>query len=285
MTARLIDGKALALTVREETRRAAMELLDVAGRPPGLAVVRIGDDEPSRIYVNSKEAVARGLGFHSVQHHLPKETTLAEALGLIDTLNADPTIDGILVQLPLPAHLDAKQVLSRVAPDKDVDGFHPMNAGKLFLGAPTIVPCTPLGVMRMLSSIEFSVAGKVCLVVGRSTIVGRPMAALLLNAHGTVVMAHSRSKLEPEVARADLVVAAAGIPGLIRGAWVKAGAVLIDVGMNRAPDGKLTGDIEFEEARQRASAITPVPGGVGPMTIAMLMHNTVELFRWRVAHA
>lgn len=272
MTAQIIDGKALAAKVKADVAERVKQL----PRPPGLAVVRVGDDAGSEIYVTSKEKTARELGFNSWQHHLAATTSQAELLALIATLNADRAVDGILVQLPLPKQIDSSVVLSSIDPSKDVDGFHPVNAGKLFQGRPGLVPCTPLGVMRMLEEIGFDPSGKRCVVVGRSTIVGRPMAMLLLNAHATVIICHSKSDVRREVERADLVVAAVGVKHLIRGEWIREGAVVIDVGMNRGPDGKLSGDVEFEAARERASFISPVPGGVGPMTIAMLMQNTLD---------
>ncbi len=283
MTAQLIDGKALAQKVRDGLKAQAEEILARHGRPPGIAVVRVGEDPASRVYVTSKEKTAQELGFGSWHHHLDAAVTQAELLALVQRLNDDPAIDGILVQLPLPKHLDATAVLEAIAPAKDVDGFHAVNAGHLFQGRPGLVPCTPAGVMRMLEEIHFDPSGKRCVVIGRSTIVGRPMAMLLLNASGTVTICHSRSDVAAEVQRADLVVAAVGVPRLVKGAWVKPGAVVIDVGMNRGADGKLCGDVDFDAARERASWITPVPGGVGPMTIAMLMHNTVQAARAALA--
>lgn len=274
MTARLIDGKALAATVRDEVKARAGALQQRFGRPPGIAVVRVGDDPASKVYVTSKEKTARELGFGSWQHHLDAGVSQADLLALVARLNADDTVDGILVQLPLPRHLDTAAVLEAIDPAKDVDGFHPVNAGHLFQGRPTLVPCTPMGVMRMLESIGFDPTGRRCVVIGRSTIVGRPMALLLLNASATVTVCHSKSDVEAEVRRADLVVAAVGVAGLVKGEWLRPGAVVIDVGMNRGADGKLCGDVDFASARERAGWITPVPGGVGPMTIAMLMHNT-----------
>lgn len=274
MNAQLIDGKALAQQVREGVR---LEVAELAGRgvKPGIAVVRVGEDPASQVYVTNKERTARELGFNSWHHHLPATTTQEELLGWVQRLNVDPAVDGILVQLPLPAQLDSQRILEAVDPSKDVDGFHPVNAGQLFQGRPTLVPCTPLGCMRMLESISYPVKGKRCVVVGRSIIVGRPMAALLLNASATVVVCHSQSNVEAEVRQADVVVAAVGRAGLIRGEWIREGAVVLDVGMNRDAQGKLTGDVDFAGARERAGWLTPVPGGVGPMTIAMLMHNTL----------
>ena len=281
MAAQLIDGKALAAKVRAGLVDEARAIGARRGYPPGIAVVRVGEDPASKVYVTSKKKTAEELGFGSWEHHLDEATTQAELLARIAVLNADPKVDGILVQLPLPKHIDANTVLMAVDPSKDVDGFHPVNTGKLFQGRPGLVACTPAGVMRMLEEVKFEPAGKNAVVVGRSNIVGRPMAALLINASATVTVAHSKSDVAAEVRRADLVVAAVGVRHLIKGEWVKSGAVVIDVGMNRGADGKLTGDVEFEAAKERASFITPVPGGVGPMTIAMLMSNTVAAARAR----
>jgi methylenetetrahydrofolate dehydrogenase (NADP+) / methenyltetrahydrofolate cyclohydrolase len=283
MTAQLIDGKALAAKVRDEVKAEAALVTARYGRPPGIAVVRVGDDPASQVYVTSKEKTAKELGFGSWHHHFPATMTQAELLGVVARLNADPLVDGILVQLPLPKHLDANAVLAAIDPSKDVDGFHATNAGLLFQGRPGLVPCTPAGCMRMLEEIRFDVTGKRCVVIGRSTIVGRPMAMLLLNASATVTICHSKSDVAAEVQRADVVVAAVGVSKLVKGDWVKPGAVVIDVGMNRGADGKLSGDVDFEAAKARASFITPVPGGVGPMTIAMLMHNTVVAAKARLA--
>jgi methylenetetrahydrofolate dehydrogenase (NADP+) / methenyltetrahydrofolate cyclohydrolase len=276
MTAQLIDGKALALTVREEVAVSAKRFADTFKRPPGIAVVRVGEDPASKVYVTSKKKTAEALGFGSWEYALPESTSNETLLKLIETLNATEEVDGILVQLPLPKHLDTGKILESVAPHKDVDGFHALNAGQLFQGKRALTPCTPNGVMRMLKSIGYDVTGKRCVVIGRSTIVGRPMAMLLLNASATVVICHSKSDVESEVRRADVLVAAVGVAKLVKGEWIRPGAVVIDVGMNRNADGKLCGDVDFEGAAQRAAYITPVPGGVGPMTIAMLMSNTVE---------
>ena len=276
MRGQLIDGKAIAAKVRAEVAFQLPALRARLGRSPGLTVVRVGDDPASAVYVNAKERIAKELGFASAQHHLPAATSESELLALIHTLNEQTEVDGILVQLPLPKHIDATKVLQAIDPAKDVDGFSPTNAGILAQGRPAMTPCTPAGVMRMLAEIGFAVAGKQCLVVGRSLIVGRPMATLLLNASATVTIAHSKSDVMAETRRAELVIAACGVPGLIRGDWIRDGAVVVDVGINRMPDGKLRGDVDFESARARASWITPVPGGVGPMTIAMLMSNTLK---------
>jgi len=276
MTAQLLDGKAIAAKVKEGLKAEVLAIQQRRGFPPGIAVVRIGEDPASKIYVTSKKKTAEELGFGSFEHHPDATISQAELLQLVGKLNADPKVDGILVQLPLPKHLDSNAVLEAISPAKDVDGFHQLNAGRLFQGRPGLVACTPAGVMRMLEEIGFNPSGKICVVVGRSNIVGRPMAALLLNASATVVICHSKSDVAAEVKRADLVVAAVGVSKLVKGEWIKPGAVVVDVGMNRGADGKLTGDVEFEAAKDRASWITPVPGGVGPMTIATLLANTLR---------
>ena len=281
MSASRIDGKALALKVRESLKQEVQLITARRGKPPGLTVVRVGEDPASKVYVGAKQKAAAELGFDGREVHLDAKITQEALLAQVRALNDDPTVDGILVQLPLPKHLDANEVLFAIDPIKDVDGFHPVNMGLLFQGRPGLVACTPAGVMRMLTEIRYDPAGKVAVVVGRSNIVGRPMAALLLNASATVVVCHSKSDVAAEVRRADLLVAAVGVPGLVKGEWVKPGAVVIDVGMNRLPDGKLTGDVEFAAAAERAAHITPVPGGVGPMTVAMLMSNTVQAARVR----
>jgi methylenetetrahydrofolate dehydrogenase (NADP+)/methenyltetrahydrofolate cyclohydrolase len=281
MAAQLIDGKALAAKVKDGLKEEASGIGRKRGHPPGIAVVRVGEDPASKIYVTSKKKTAEELGFGSWEHHLDAGTSQSDLLGLVARLNADPKVDGILVQLPLPKQIDSNAVLLAIDPSKDVDGFHPVNAGHLFQGKPGLVACTPAGVMRMLEEIKFNALGKNAVVIGRSNIVGRPMAALLINASATVTVCHSKSDVQAEVRRADLVVAAVGVKHLVKGEWIKPGAVVIDVGMNRGADGKLSGDVEFEAARERAAWITPVPGGVGPMTIAMLMSNTVAAARAR----
>jgi methylenetetrahydrofolate dehydrogenase (NADP+)/methenyltetrahydrofolate cyclohydrolase len=281
MVANLIDGKAIAEKQRSLLVSEISRFSSVMGRPPGIAVVRVGENPASKIYVASKKRTAEALGLHSREHALPEHTTQAELLRLIAELNQDEGTDGILVQLPLPKHLDAQQVLTAILPEKDVDGFHPVNAGSLFQGAPALVPCTPLGVMKLLEEIGCPLAGRRAVVIGRSNIVGRPMAALLLNASATVVLCHSKSDVKAETLRADIVISAVGIAGLVKAEWVCEGAVVIDVGMNRDAAGKLCGDVAFEEVREKAAWITPVPGGVGPMTIAMLMHNTVQAAKAR----
>lgn len=273
MTASLIDGKQVAAELR--ARLAAR----VAALPfrPGLRVVRVGDDPASGVYVRNKDKAAKEAGFDSATLHLPEATTQAELLAMVAGLNADPAVDGILVQLPLPAHIDADRIIAAVAPEKDVDGFHPLNAGRLAAGQPGLVPCTPKGVMHLLRASGASLAGARALVLGRSQIVGRPMLQLLLAADCTVTVAHSRTRdLAAECRRAEILVAAVGRPEMVRGDWVAEGATVIDVGINRLADGRLVGDVAFAEAARRAAAITPVPGGVGPMTIACLLENTLE---------
>jgi len=273
----IIDGKAVAARVRAElaVQVAALQLKGVA---PGLTVVRVGDDPASAVYVRNKIKACAETGILSTEHHLAETTTQAELLALIARLNSDPAVHGILVQLPLPKQIAEQAVLEAISPQKDADGFHPFNVGCLWTGKPAPRACTPYGVMRLLDEAGVDLKGKHAVVVGRSNIVGKPQAAMLLERHATVTIAHSRTPdLASEVARADVVIAAVGKAELIKGAWIKPGAVVIDVGMNRGADGKLVGDVEFAEASKRASAITPVPGGVGPMTIAMLLANTVAL--------
>ena len=277
--AQIIDGKAIAAKVRAEVAKAVEELRP-RGLVPGLTVVRVGDDPASAVYVRGKRKDSEEVGFRSVEHHLPATTSQADLLALVHRLDADPSVHGILVQLPLPKGLEERPVLEAIDPRKDADGFHPYNVGALSIGLPGPRPCTPAGVMRLLREAGCDPKGKRALVVGRSNIVGKPMATMLLEAHATVTIAHSRTvDLPAEVARADILVAAIGKAEMIRGAWVKPGAVVIDVGMNRLEGGKLVGDVEYAAAGERASAITPVPGGVGPMTRAMLLVNTLELAR------
>jgi methylenetetrahydrofolate dehydrogenase (NADP+) / methenyltetrahydrofolate cyclohydrolase len=274
--ATLIDGKAIAAKVRAEVAQGVEAMKARHGMVPGLAVMRIGEDPASKIYVTSKRKVAAELGFHALEVRLPEDASHAAALERLQALNADPAIHGILVQLPVPKQIDADALLAALRPDKDADGLHAVNAGLLAQGREATLPCTPWGVMRMLEEIGFQPSGKRAVVVGRSILVGRPMALMLLNVSATVTICHRKSNLPEEVIRGDLVVVAAGAPELVKGAWIKPGAVVIDVGMNRMPDGKLLGDVEFRAAAERASAITPVPGGVGPMTIAMLMKNALR---------
>ncbi len=274
----IIDGKQLAAKVKAEVAEK-VRALRARGIAPGLTVVRVGDDPGSAIYVRGKRKDCEEVGIASVEHHLPATTTERELLALVDRLNRDPSVHGILVQLPLPDAIDEQVVLDAIAPGKDADGFHPFNVGALLLGLPGRPrSCTPAGILRMLDEAAVELKGKRALVVGRSNIVGKPMAIMLLERHATVTIAHSRTvNLAEEVGRAEVLIAAVGRPELVRGTWIRRGAAVIDVGMNRLPDGKLVGDVEYAPAAERASAITPVPGGVGPMTRAMLLVNTVEL--------
>jgi len=273
----IIDGKQIAAQVRSEVATAVRDL-GARGIQPGLTVVRVGDDPASAIYVRGKRKACEEVGIRSVEHHLPATTSQDELMALVRRLNADRSVHGILVQLPLPDPLDEEPILDAIDPRKDADGFHPFNVGCLWIGKRAPRACTPWGVMRLLAEARVELKGKRALVVGRSNIVGKPMAAMLLEQHATVTVAHSRTAdLAGEVGRADVLVAAIGRAEIIRGAWVKPGAAVIDVGMNRLPDGRLVGDVEFAAAAERAGAITPVPGGVGPMTIAMLLRNTVDL--------
>jgi methylenetetrahydrofolate dehydrogenase (NADP+)/methenyltetrahydrofolate cyclohydrolase len=274
--AQLIDGKAVAARVRAEVKAEVERLKQERGIVPGLAVVRVGEDPASKVYVTGKKKAAEEVGFNSWEHHPDENITQDALLALVQKLNDDPAVHGILVQLPLPKHIDPDVIISAVKPEKDADGFHPMNAGNLLLGRPATRACTPYGIMRLLEEIGCNPAGKRAVVVGRSNIVGKPMALMLLQKNATVTIAHSKSDVRREVADADIVVVAVGVAELVKGEWIKPGAVVIDVGMNRKPDGKLVGDVEFAAASERASYITPVPGGVGPMTIAMLIRNTLE---------
>ena len=279
---KIIDGKAIAADIRKEIAADVVALKE-QGVTPGLAVVLVGDDPASRVYVSMKEKACEQAGIFSDEHKLPAETTEAQLLALIEALNDDRRIDGILVQLPLPGHIDENKVLESISPAKDADGFHPYNVGRLVTGNPLFQPCTPYGVMKMLEHIGVDLTGKEVVVVGRSNIVGKPVALMCLAQHATVTLCHSRTKdLPAKVAQADVLIAAVGRPEMIKGAWIKEGAVVIDVGVNRVGEKKLVGDVEFEAAKQRASAITPVPGGVGPMTITMLLYNTVEGAKRRV---
>ena len=281
MTARRIDGKAVAAALREQVAAAAADFRSKTGRAPGLATVLVGEDPASAVYVRSKGKATGEAGMQSFSHQLEETTSEAELLDLVAQLNSDEAVDGILVQLPLPAQIDSDRVIAAVDPAKDVDGFHPVNAGRLATGLDALVACTPLGCLHLLKQELGSLSGKDAVVIGRSNIVGKPMAMLLLSESATVTVAHSRTRsLNEVVRRADIVVAAVGRPEMVRGDWIKPGAVVIDVGINRIPaaeEGKtrLVGDVAFDEAAEVASAITPVPGGVGPMTIAMLLRNTV----------
>ncbi len=271
MPARVIDGKAFAAQLRAQVAVRVAEL----ARAPGLAVVLVGDDPASAVYVRNKGIACRAVGITSSERRLPAGTSQAELLAVVATLNLDPAIDGILVQLPLPPQIDADAIIAAIDPDKDVDGFHPVNVGRLAIGLDGFVPCTPLGCAMLIAQVRPSITGLEALIIGRSTIVGKPMAQLLLRDHATVTIAHSRTRdLADHCRRADIVIAAVGVPELVRGDWIKPGATIIDVGINRV-DGKLIGDVAFDEAVEVAGAITPVPGGVGPMTIACLLQNTV----------
>jgi methylenetetrahydrofolate dehydrogenase (NADP+)/methenyltetrahydrofolate cyclohydrolase len=276
MAAQIIDGKAIAAKVRARIGSTVATLKD-QGITPGLAVVLVGADPASKVYVGMKKKMCVELGMYSADHELPESTTEADLLALIEQLNADTRVHGILVQLPLPDHIDTDKVLEAISPDKDADGFHPYNMGRLAIGKPTFQPCTPYGVMVMLDEIGYDLKGKEVVVVGRSNIVGKPVALMCLSRHATVTICHSRTRDLPEVVRrADVVIAAVGKAEMVKGDWIKPGAVVIDVGINRVGEKKLVGDVEYAVAVERASAITPVPGGVGPMTIAMLLQNTLE---------
>ncbi len=280
MSAQLIDGKAIAAQVRAEVARNVREIEARTGKTPGLALIRVGSDPASEVYVRGKVKACKETGMASFEHLLPEATTQDELLALLHRLNADTSVHGILVQLPLPKQISPELVLELLAPEKDVDGFGPHSAGALFTGRAGLRPCTPLGCLRLLDEAQTELSGVRALVVGRSNIVGKPVAQLLLERNATVTMAHSRTRdLAGEVARAEVVIAAIGRAELIKGAWIKPGATVIDVGMNRNPLGKLCGDVEFAAAAERARAITPVPGGVGPMTIAYLLANTITAAR------
>ncbi len=273
----IINGKAVAAEVREGLKAEVEALVKDTGVRPGLAVVLVGDDPASQVYVRNKKRACEKAGITSIEHRLPAETAEVKLLTLIGELNADTSVHGILVQLPLPQGLNEERVLEAIDPSKDVDGFHPYNMGRLVTGKPVFEPCTPLGIMKLLSSTGIDLKGKEAVIVGRSNIVGKPMAFMLLREHATVTICHSRTRdLMEKVRGADVVVAAVGIAEMIKGDWIKDGAVVIDVGINRVEDGSLVGDVEFAAASERASYITPVPGGVGPMTIAMLLSNTVR---------
>ncbi len=282
MSADVIDGKAFAATLRARVAEFAATFEQSAGRKAGLAVVLVGDDPASRVYVASKGKATLECGMSSFEHRLPADTDQAMLMALVDRLNADPLVDGILVQLPLPKHLDEQAVVERISPDKDVDGLTPISTGRLALGLPGLVPCTPLGSLMLLKDRLGSLSGLNAVVIGRSILVGKPMAQLLLAESCTVTIAHSRTKDLPDVVRrADIVVAAVGRPEMVKGDWLKSGATVIDVGINRLPPeegaskGRLVGDVDFAEAMVVAAAVTPVPGGVGPMTIAVLLRNAL----------
>lgn len=277
MTARLLDGKSIAATVRQQVAERVGQMTDQGQQPPGLAVIMVGADPASEVYVRNKRKACDAAGIRSHAWDLAADTPADELLALIDRLNADPEINGILVQLPLPRHINPDVVIDRIDPAKDVDGFHPWNIGRLAQRKPRLRPCTPLGIMRLLAHTGIDLHGVRATIVGASNIVGRPMALELLLAGVTTTVCHRFTRdLPDELSRAELVIAAVGKPGLIRGEWIREGAIVIDVGINRQADGSLIGDVEFGPASERASWITPVPGGVGPMTVAMLMQNTVE---------
>jgi methylenetetrahydrofolate dehydrogenase (NADP+)/methenyltetrahydrofolate cyclohydrolase len=273
--AKIISGKEVSAKVKNEVKEKTLELKN-KGIEVGLAVVIVGDDPASRVYVNNKKKACEEVGFTSYEYALPAETTEAELLALVDKLNKDDKVNGILVQLPVPKHINETAVINAISPDKDVDAFHPVNVGKIMIGDYAFLPCTPAGVMELIDSTGVDIAGKSCVVIGRSNIVGKPMSMLLLHRSGTVTICHSKTKNLKEIcANADILVAAVGRPNFVTGDMVKEGAVVIDVGINRLENGKLCGDVNYEEAEKKAAFITPVPGGVGPMTIAMLMKNTL----------
>ena len=275
--AEIISGKIVSEKLRQEIKLDVAEYIKECGRIPGLAVVLVGDDPASTVYVRNKHKACLEVGINSFEINMPTETTEDEILSVIDRLNADDAVDGILVQLPLPRHINEENVINRIDPEKDVDAFSPSNVGRIVIGKYSFLPCTPAGVMALLDHYNIEIEGKRCVVIGRSNIVGKPMALLLLERNGTVTVCHSRTKNISEITReADIIVCAVGRAGFLRGDMVKQGAVVIDVGINRNADGKLCGDVAFDEVAEIASYITPVPGGVGPMTITMLMKNTLS---------
>lgn len=283
MTATIIDGRALAQSLRHEIKQDVARLKEL-GITPGLAVILVGDDPASHTYVNGKAKACQEVGIYSEVIRLPQETQEAHLLERIEALNHNPAIHGILVQLPLPRHISEEKVIAAISPTKDVDGFHPYNAGRLMIGQPEFIPCTPYGILHMIRSTGQSIAGKRAVIVGRSNIVGKPMAMLLLQEHATVTICHSRTNDLPSITKeADILVAACGQPQLVGADHVKAGAMVIDVGINRTAEGKLVGDVCFDEVAEKAAYITPVPGGVGPMTITMLLFNTVQAARKALA--
>ncbi|WP_457607581.1 bifunctional methylenetetrahydrofolate dehydrogenase/methenyltetrahydrofolate cyclohydrolase FolD [Nitratifractor sp.] len=279
----IIDGKALAARIRRQVKEEVQILQKEHDIVPGLAVVLVGDDPASHAYVKMKAKACKEVGFYSIVHEMPDTISQEEIIGTIEMMNANPRIDGILVQLPLPSHIDTNRILEVIDPSKDVDGFHPFNVGRLVTNLDAFVPCTPLGVMRMFEEYGIELEGKDVCVVGASNIVGKPMAALLLNADATVTVTHIYTKdLAAHTSRADIVIVGVGVPGLIKAEMVKEGAVVIDIGINRLEDGRLVGDVDYDAVAPKCSYITPVPGGVGPMTIAMLMQNTLKAARQRV---
>jgi methylenetetrahydrofolate dehydrogenase (NADP+)/methenyltetrahydrofolate cyclohydrolase len=277
MTARILDGKALAARVTDDVKAGVAARVAAGRAAPGLAVVLVGENAASQVYVRNKRRTTDAVGMRSYAHDLPADVSEERLLALIDALNADEAVSGILVQLPLPAHIDPERVTERIDPRKDVDGFHPYNVGRLVLKRPTLRPCTPYGCMKLLAETGESLAGKHAVIIGQSNIVGRPMALELLMARCTVTICHSATRDLPSVvSQGDIVVAAVGKPRFVPGAWITPGAIVIDVGINRGDDGKLVGDVDFDTAKDRAAWITPVPGGVGPMTVAMLLANTLR---------
>jgi len=284
-TAQVIDGKALATRMKDEMSHEVTALKQQHGRAPGLAVLIVGDDPASHVYVRNKKLACEKIGFDSFSYELPADTSQQHLLGLITELNSDPKVDGILVQLPVPAHINPETIITAISPKKDVDGFHPCNIGRLTVRMPTFRSCTPYGCMKLLEETGVDLHGKEAVVVGASNMVGRPMALELLIAGATTTVCHRFTEnLQSHIERADVVVAAAGKQGLIKGEWIKEGAIVIDVGIHRLEDGSLTGDVDFDAASKRAGWITPVPGGVGPMTITMLMANTIMAFKIHVGH-
>lgn len=274
--AQIINGKEVSASVKAEVAEETARLHEEKGLKVGLAVVIVGNNPASRVYVNNKKKACEAVGFQSFEYALDENTTQEQLLDLVNVLNRDDRVNGILVQLPLPAHIDEKAVIDAISPAKDVDAFHPVNVGKIMIGEYAFLPCTPAGVMRLIASTGIDICGKQCVVIGRSNIVGKPMAMLLLQQNGTVTICHSKTKNLKEICLgADILVVAVGRANFVTGDMVKEGAVVIDVGMNRLDNGKLCGDVEYESAEKKASYITPVPGGVGPMTIAMLMKNTL----------
>ena len=286
MSAKIIDGKAIAARIKETAARDAAALTAEIGRRPCLAVIVVGDDPASRVYVNNKKKACEACGITSLEYALPEQTTQEELLSLIDTLNLDDAVDGVLCQLPLPRRINADKVIEAIDPDKDVDGFHPVNVGRMVTGAEGFLPCTPAGLIEMLKYEGIETEGKNCVVIGRSNIVGKPAAILMMRENATVTVCHSKTRsLKEIVSRADIVVASVGKPHFLTADMVKPGAVVLDVGINRLPDKTLVGDAEFDEVARVAGHITPVPGGVGPMTVAMLMKNTVQACRRRSSRA
>jgi len=282
MPARILDGKAVAQRVTDEVRANVAAHVAAGGAPPGLAVVLVGDSAASQVYVRNKRKTTETVGMRSFAHDLPATASEAELLALVDQLNADPAVNAILVQLPLPKHMNPERVIERIDPKKDVDGFHPYNIGRLVLKMPTLRPCTPFGCMRLLQETGENLVGKHAVVIGQSNIVGRPMALELLMARCTVTICHSATRDLPGIVRqGDIVVAGVGRPKFVAGGWIKPGAIVIDVGINRMQDGKLCGDVDFDTAKDSAGWITPVPGGVGPMTIATLLANTLRAAQWQ----